>query len=693
MIIKDKPINLSTLGVDPSSSVGPVTTGSPSITSKIGNTGFGPLQFPLTPTTQSVRVGLSGTVQTIQRALQEIPNVLQGGKPGKLQGMLSQISRGLGAKVLSEASIKGSLTESEQLIQGVELGRSLRSLSHELGKVQDQVSRSHGNMIPKFMSDARAALADGPGVLPSVRLPAATGTINGHTLRIEQDDVALLGHPAFHHPNSSGVLKEILHANPGDPMMVLDIIAAKDKGPIKAETALARLAHVWPKTEDLPGGMAALRKTLSADLSYRGSTLEGDMVKLMGSFGINDPEPLLDMLATAREAFKRGAAGTDEVPANDFDTAGWLHTRLEMLHSLQALDTIRDSLPAEVSDRVNWPQLAKATWLGTLSSDLFKTGDFNSILGHNRDGAELMVPLLASRHLGEVDGEDTQRIMSLAKRIAHDHQVVPAGFMGMLAELQLTGFFQNPSSEAASIKEKISNPFAAEQKDGELVFTEPEKALLREKGISGWPAPSAEGDLERILGSLAAIVGDAAQYPSEDAVAKYAVHVRGPDKGGPMHNPVISSMALAQVAPHALKELQAQGSEDKPESLRGSMESAFHGSHEQSMQTLRDGVSAFGEETTSAVQGYLEQLQQQTAGKLAPFFAEVDKEIRARVSAQGRNPDEGIPFWTQPVPEAADGQPEHILADVALVKSVFEQKADEILKVPAKPFEISGGAS
>ncbi len=640
------------------------------VQSAVSAPGFGPVVFAHTAEAQSVRSTLYGVGQQIAGAIRGANDL--GGKTSYTQVLsrLRSLEKAFGSNALSGAWLQGTLTHEEQWATGLDFGRSLRALSQAMAGAMDKLTPAQQTEIEAQFKSLRTAMADGVGALPSVRLPPPLATTNAQGMRLETNDVELLKFAASVPKELSPILQEILHANPGDPMNVLDILAAKDEPLVE----LKRLALMFG-----PGDKKELRANLSGDLGYRGATIEADAKALLDGFGVKATEPLFDMFATAREAFKRGATGAEGVDGNPMDQPGWIHTRLEMPHSLESLGVVQGALPADQQSAVNWPRLAKSVWLGTLGSDLFKKQGLQSVLTHNRDGAELMVPLLASRHLGDLDEPENHVVVSQGKRFAHDHQIMPADMMAMIANLEY-GFGRE---DTASLRAKIADPFAAPSKNGELIFDDAEQALLREKGISGWAVPSAEGDIERLVGGLAVILGDAMQYGSSDAGYKYAVSLRGPDTN--LHNPVISSRAFEQLHPDRMGELEAGGS---VEDQRGGLESAFDGSHADCITTLKKGESVFGAHLANAAAQHLDQARERFAARIPEVTKFVDERIRAQTG------DRPVHSWDTLVPKVPTGEklaPE-VEADVKLVKEAFAAAIDELFQVPPKPFELEGGA-
>ncbi len=633
---------------------------------------FGPVVFAQTPEAEAVRTTLAGVADQIGSAIRGVSALGDKASFAQVSGRLRAVEKSLASKALSGATLDAQLTHEEKWATGLEMGRSLRLLSQAMAGAMEGLTGAQRREVETAFANIRGALANGVGALPSVRLPPPLPTTNAQGVRLEPNDVELLRFAAGLPKALTGTLQEILRANPGDPMAVLDLIKGKPDPIVE----LKRLNMMFGESDP-----AALKKNLSADLGYHGATHEADSKAMLSGFGVRDSGPLFSMLATAREAFKRGARGNDELNPNPMDAASWLHSRLEMPHSLEGLETIRGALPGDQASSVEWPSLAQSVWLGTLASDLYKRSDFNSVLTHNRDGAELMVPLLAARHLGDLDAPENHRIVSLGKRFAHDHQIVPADTMAMLMSFEL----KSDTPEAKRILAKVADPFAAPSKNGELVFDDAELALLRSKNIAGWPVPSAEGDLERLIGSLAVIVGDAAQYGCEDAAAKYAVALRGPEMGMGLQNPVISSNAFAQLHPDRVAELEAGAIPDMRE---GAMESAFDGSHKKSVATILAGADVLGPELAQTMAAHLDAARERTAERLPELTALADAKIRAQTG------DRPVHYWdvlvpgrgTDPAPLADD-----VASDVKLVKDAFKVAIEELFKVPAKPFEIEEG--
>lgn len=646
--------------------VGPVDTPSPEapVAPELG-----PVTFAPTVKAAGVRATLQGVSDQIAGAIRAAEGFGTNAVP-RVVGRLRALEKSLASSAVSKAAL-GQLTREEQWSFGLETGRGLRRLSAAMADVTPKLSASQRREVDATFARLRRALDAGAGALPSVRLPPPLPTTNAQGVRLETSDDALIRFATSLPAELTGTLQEILRANPSDPLDVLDLLKAKPDPVLELKRLDMMFAPADPKV---------LRRQLSDDLAYGGTTHEADTKAMLEGFGVKDSEPLYGMFATAREAFKRGARGKDEVKPNPMDAASWLHSRLEMPHSLEGLGAIRGTLSADADAAIAWPILSSASWLGTLGSDLYKRTDLHSILTHNRDGAELMVPLLAARHLGDLDAPENHQIVSLAKRFAHDHQIVPADIM-----VKLMGFVIGGGPVAQRIFAKIADPFAAPSKNGEILFDADELALLREKGIAGWPVPTGEDGPERLLGSLAVIVGDAAQYGCEDAAAKYAVALRGPDKDGAMFSPVISSNAFARLHPERVGELERGTTHEERE---GAMESALDGSHDQSVRTILAGSRVFGAELAEAMADHLNAARARTMERLGALTDLADSKIREQA---GERP---VHYWDVLIPRRAEGEPlaPEVAADVALVRGAFASAIEALFAVPARPFEIEGGA-
>lgn len=396
------------------------------------------------------------------------------------------------------------------------------------------------------------------------------------------------------------------------------------------DATLATLARLYPAARG-----AEARRALSADLG----PLEGAMRGHLADAGVAkaDVERFFAAMTDTREAYRAGAARGD-----DMQRTNWVHTRIEVLHTLEAGRAL--GLPAD-------QQLAAA--LGSLSSDAFKDASVHSLLWHNRGGGELVAPLLVARHF-PADAPGTRALLDGARGVALDHQITPALFMAGAMRGRLGAKADTPAGQ--EILAKVGDPLAHPAKGGELVFSPEAKALLAEAGLPGWTAPSA-GD-RRYGASMAAIVGDVLQYVNPDGILKIAVDIRDPEQAAPfMRDPTIHQ-AIASSTGFSFGE---------------------------GMKVVKDpALVAEGARAKQALDTLLEQ-------RVKP---EVERRLRASLGVPDGAPTPPIPYWSQPVPTAPpDGSAPGarilepgVRAQVDGVKRVFAEVLADLGGVPTDPF-------
>jgi hypothetical protein len=394
------------------------------------------------------------------------------------------------------------------------------------------------------------------------------------------------------------------------------------------DATLASLARLYPAARG-----AEARKALSADLG----PLEGAMRGHLADAGVPkaDVERFFGAMADVREGFRAGAARGD-----DMQRTNWVHTRIEVLHTLEAARAL--GLPADQ---------ALAAAVGSLASDAFKDGSVHSLLWHNRGGGELVAPLLVARHF---PAGEPRTLLDDARGVALDHQITPALFMAGAMRGRLGAKADTPAGQ--EILSKVGDPLAHPAKDGELTFSPEAKALLAEAGLPGWTAPSPAD--RRHGASMAAIVGDVLQYVNPDGILKIAVDIRDPEQAAPFMRDATIHQAIASSTGFSFGE---------------------------GMKVVKDpALVAEGARAKQALEGLLEQ-------RVKP---EVERRLRATLGVPDGAPTPPIPYWNQPVPTAPPegAAPGARILDPGLraqvddVKRTFGAVLAELGGVPTDPF-------
>lgn len=479
----------------------------------------------------------------------------------------------------------------------------------------------------------RAAAKRGAGPLQSAIRQAtsqldrldltATGSGPGITRALSQEHLAIVANAS---PEERKVLGEVLAANPHPPSTVLDLLSIS---PIR-DASLAKLAKMFPGA-DAMGGMPALKKALAADLA------EGDLgtqlTAHMTARGMKGPEieAFMNVLAETRAAFAAGA------PGDDMQRTNWIHTRVELLHTLEAASRLKLD-----------PMETKASLYGALFSDSFKDAGPYSVAWHNRPGAELAAPLVMSRHLDMKDPEN-RRLLDWSMRVAHEHQITPPLFMsGALGAVMGQHVAKKTPDEQKAlqpaieeIKLKTFKPLEAPQTNGEIEFSPQAQALLREIGVPGW---AVTHDAPWARASQAAILGDVWQYASPDGLIKYGHDLRDPRHAVPMFRDPLLSAAV--------------------ESSLGF--------------SLGQGASVIADADLRAL---LDDEQKKMRALLdSRVYPEVDRLLRKEMKL---GPDAAIPYWNTPV--SAEISPAES-ATIDRVKKTFETVMASVGGVPLDPF-------
>lgn len=406
------------------------------------------------------------------------------------------------------------------------------------------------------------------------------------------------------------ISEELGAASPIGKKGVDDLLSLTGQG----ASLLRELARMYPGA-DAFGGIGALTAKLDKDLGG----IKQEISALMKGQKISPEniEAFFKAFAEVRQGFNTGAAKGD-----DFQRTNWVHTRIEVLHTLQAAK----------EQGLNAKQTLAAA-LGALASDSFKDSTTFSLLWHNRGGAELVLPLIFSRHFA---GDDT--LLADARRVALEHQITPPIFMSGAMKF----FVGVDAPGVEEIVQKIDNPNAAPQVGGEIQFSPEALASLRAKGIPGWAV--LEPGSRHHAASLAAIVGDVLQYPGLDGVIKYAFDIRDPEEKRPFMRDKL---------------------------IKEAVNSSLMFSFGQGIKVVEDDKLQKMAGRYQAEMGALIEKQ---------IYPEVDRRLRASLGVDANAP---IPYWSEPVEAPLkDGQ----RAVVDLVKRTLAAVASEKGGVPLDPF-------
>ncbi|MBK6685198.1 MAG: hypothetical protein IPG45_12080 [Deltaproteobacteria bacterium] len=454
-------------------------------------------------------------------------------------------------------------------------------------------------------------------------------------------------------------LAHVLTHSPSAPEKVLGLLQLH---PHPAQV-LAHAAKLYPgiTPEDRPRVAQALKDDLQ--IGGLGRAIEDQLGQL--GLSARETEQFFAVFAEVREGFRIGAELGD-----DLQRVNWLHTRVEVLHTLE----IAQSLGLSKKE-------AKAALYGSLFSDAFKDQSRYSLLWHNRPGAELIAPAVLGRHL-DLNDPEAQALLAWTMRVAHEHQVTPPLFMAGPMRAALLEVVQAlPEEKRAErmaavegIVQKITTPMAAPQHDGELQFSALEKQLLAQVGLPGWAVPH---EAPWRLSSIAAIVGDVAQYVSWEGIIKIAVDLRDPGSPMPfMRDPVLCVTWLHDVAPDAAQTLAGRGQS-------GAIESSMEFSFSQGMSVVKEPKAlAAMDEAKASAQGQLRQ----------DVLPEIERRLREMLGVDPGAKTPPIPYWNQPIAEpGALSEAERGMVD--RVKRVAAEVMAEIGGVPLDPFKLDGGKS
>ncbi|MFO0724155.1 MAG: hypothetical protein U1E65_10255 [Myxococcota bacterium] len=428
-------------------------------------------------------------------------------------------------------------------------------------------------------------------------------------------------------------LAEVLsaHPRPLTALGYLETVEASGQG--TAKERLERLATMYPKHS--AAELNALKKALDADLSVGG--LDQKIRAQLAERGVSaaDSEKFFAAFAEVREAYRIGATGGD-----DFQRANWIHTRIEVGHTLEAAKALNLS-----------PEETLSAALGSLASDSFKKNGLYEVLTHNRAAEAMLAPILSARHFPKNAAAKAGAI-----EIAAVHQISPAVFMKGAAGALLA---KTDPSLKNEVLEVIGDPLAAPRKGTEAQFKNAaaEKALF-DAGVPGWAVPDPSSPHHGA--ALAAIAGDVWQYVGADGVIKIAIESRDPEHpgGGPFRDPT----------------------------LRGALNSSIEFSFAKGMEQVNDA------RLQKLMGGVLDEARA-TYQDNGPVLRAVETRLKEKLGLGADQPLPPLAYWSKPVSTSAPLSPEE-RKDVDLVKNTFREVAAKLGGVPLDPFGTlkAGGA-
>jgi hypothetical protein len=409
-------------------------------------------------------------------------------------------------------------------------------------------------------------------------------------------------------------LDEIHAANHGQTARVSDLLDILPD----ASKKMRNLSRMYAGAEAF-GGIDQLGGKLDRDIG----SMKAEMTRLMSEQKISpqNQAAFFGAFAEVRQAFEVGAAAGD-----DMQRTNWVHTRVEVLHTLQAAKTMKLSGNETL-----------AAMLGALSSDAFKDAGPFSLLWHNRGGGELVLPLLASRHF-----PGNQALLDDARNVALEHQITPAVFMSGAMNFML-GPDQPATKEVVAA---INNPTDSKRTKNELDFSPEARELMRGKGIPGWA--TLDPDSRNYRASLAAIMGDVQQYVGFDGFIKIATDLRDPGDARPFM---------------------------RDQFLKDAVSSSLNFSFGEGMKVIQD----------PKINEYAQQLKTEQRAVLEDtIYLEVDRRLRSALNLPKQG-DIEVSYWTKPAVYGQIGPEERAVID--LVKKTFAQVTAEIGGVPLDPFK------
>lgn len=431
---------------------------------------------------------------------------------------------------------------------------------------------------------------------------------------------------------------------------VLDEVKVSSPNPAKIDALIGdtpdpakvrrMLATMYPGLGGHGHTPTSAKLALQADLAAGGV---GDrLLGVMGRSGMASDvvDGFVGMMAEVRSAFAAGSqASSIDAPDADMQRSNWVHTRVEVMKAALAYERIAD--PPD-------PDELLAVLMGSLCSDAFKDASAHSLLWHNRPGAELVLPLLAERHLP--DTPKMKGAMLTAMKLAHEHQITPAMFMSgaMNGLLTSRGIDDDIKRE---IVDKIADPLGAPRTGNAIDFSDAACAALDDAGIPGWA--TMDPDSAHFALSQVVAYADVQQYAAYDGIIKIACDIRSPD--------------------HALPFM-------RDPNIRAAVDSCVGFSFAKGMEAIQhEGLVAEGA-------GQVDVMRSALSSKVYP---EVERRLKAALGLPRDAAMPDVPYWNLDVP--TDGT---LLEDEAksagLVRNTLRDVLAEMGAVPVDPF---GGQS
>ncbi len=402
------------------------------------------------------------------------------------------------------------------------------------------------------------------------------------------------------------------------------------------------LATFYPGATALGTTDKAQRASLEADLAQGGI---GDGLRaLMDKNGVSaeQSEALMGMMAEVRAGFMAGTKAADLSPGDqDMQRTNWVHTRVEVFKAAKAFD---QAIPKD-GDLKSHGRNMMATLMGSLCSDAFKEATPHSLLWHNRPGAELVLPLLAGRHM-DLDSADAKSTLQTAMTLAHEHQITPPMFMSgaMGGLLGANGVAPDVAKE---ITDKLLDPLGSPQKGGEITFSPQAQAAMAKVGVPGWATMDPKS--EHFAASQVVAYADVLQYVAPDGIIKIAVDIRSPD----------SPMAFM-----------------RDPNIKAAVGSSVGFSFGQGMQVIQnDELQAQGKA----------QAEEMGQGLANDIYPEVERRLAQALDLPKGAELPEIAYWNADVP--VDGNLSDAQKDsIKLVKSTLKEVVAEYGQVPLDPF-------
>lgn len=402
------------------------------------------------------------------------------------------------------------------------------------------------------------------------------------------------------------------------------------------------MATMFPGAAALGTTQAELRAALHEDLG----DISAQLSTLMGAHGLSQAQSgaLFDMMSEVRAGFMNGTLDPAMSAADrDMQRTNWVHTRVEVLKAAQAFEA---ALPAPNPPDPAHAATLMSTLMGSLCSDAFKQASPHSLLWHNRAGAELVLPLLASRHL-DLSSKEGQGTLRTAMQLAHEHQITPPVFMAGAMNGQLAASGASPEV-IKEVGAKLSEPLNAPEKDGEISFSPEALSALKAIGVPGWA--TMDPDSPHFVASQVVALADVLQYVAPDGIIKIAVDIRDPEQ----------PMGFMRDA-----------------HIRAAVDSSVNFSFDRGMEVIvHEGLEAWGHAQAQAMKNGALQNQ---------IYPEVERRLAKALGLPSDRPLPRVPYWNQDV-SVNDKLSDKERQSVDLVKATLRDVMADFGQVPLDPF-------